>query len=95
MHRLEITSPTARKARTRSLIQIGFLCDNAGVLKSFGIVLGKDLQKDSEMQEPAANLFKGLLVLSEMVEEGEAHLALLMQSSDWRSSENWGHLTKE
>ncbi len=65
MHRLEITSPTARKARTRSLIQIGSLCDNAGVLKSFGIVLGKDLQKDPEMQEPAAALFKEFVRLSE------------------------------
>jgi len=65
MHRLEITSPTARKARTRSLIQVASLCDNAGVLKSFGIVLGKDLQKDPEMQEPVAALFKEFVRLSE------------------------------
>jgi len=66
MHRLEITSPTAKKARTRSLIQVGSLCDNAGVLKSFGISLGKDLQKDPEMQEPAAALFKEFVRLSKM-----------------------------
>ena len=65
MHRLEITSPTAKKARTRTLIQVGSLCERAGVLKSFGIVLGKDLQKDPEMTEPAEALFKEFVRLSE------------------------------
>ena len=64
MHKLEITSPTAKKARTRTLIEIGSLCDKAGLLKSFGIVLGKDLQKDPEMQEPTAALFKEFVRLS-------------------------------
>ena len=64
MHKLELTSPTAKKARTRTLIQVAALCDNAGVLKSFGIVLGKELQKNPEMQEPAANLFKEFVHLS-------------------------------
>ena len=40
MHRLEITSPTAKKARTRTLIAVGSLCESAGVLQSFGIILG-------------------------------------------------------
>lgn len=44
MHRLEITSPTAKKARTRTLIQVASLCENVGLLQSFGITLGKDLQ---------------------------------------------------
>lgn len=66
MHRLEITSPTAKKARTRTLIAVGSLCEDAGVLKSFGIVLGKNLQKDLEMQEPAAALFKEFVRLSKM-----------------------------
>jgi len=65
MHKLEITSPTAKKARTRTLIAVGSLCENAGVLKSFGIILGKDLQKDPAMQEPAAALFKEFVRLSE------------------------------
>ncbi|MBX9620778.1 MAG: hypothetical protein K2X28_01915 [Alphaproteobacteria bacterium] len=65
MHRLEITSPTAKKARTRTLIQVGSLCDNAGVLQSFGIILGKDLQKDPEMRKPAADLFNEFVRLSE------------------------------
>lgn len=65
MHRLEITLPAAKKARTRTLIQVASLCESAGVLQSFGIVLGKDLQKDPEMQEPAAALFKELVCLAE------------------------------
>lgn len=64
MHRLEITSPTAKKARTRTLIEVGSLCENAGVLKSFGIILGKDLQKDPEMKEPMAALFKEFVRLA-------------------------------
>ncbi|MBX9621472.1 MAG: hypothetical protein K2X28_05535 [Alphaproteobacteria bacterium] len=65
MHELEITSATAKKARTRTLIQVATLCDNAGVVKSFGIVLGNDLQKDPEMKEPTAALFKEFVRLSE------------------------------
>jgi hypothetical protein len=64
MHRLEITSPTAKKARTRTLIQVASLCEDAGVLKSFGIILGKDLQKDPEMQAPVAALLKEFVRLS-------------------------------
>ncbi len=64
MHKLKITSPTAKKARTRTLIAVGSLCERAGVLQSFGIVLGKDLQKDPAMQEPAAALFKEFVRLS-------------------------------
>lgn len=65
MHKLELTSRTARKARTRTLIEVGCLCEKAGVLKSFGIILGKNLQKDPEMQEPVANLFKEFVQLSD------------------------------
>lgn len=65
MHKLELHSPTAKKARTRTLIEVGCLCEKAGVLKSFGIILGKNLQKDPEMQEPVANLFKEFVRLAE------------------------------
>ncbi|MBP6952464.1 MAG: conjugal transfer protein TraD [Alphaproteobacteria bacterium] len=76
MHKLELTSRTARKARTRSLIQIGALCDKAKVLEAFGIVLGEDLQKSPQMKEPVAALFKGFLDLKEMVSAGEVHQQL-------------------
>ena len=67
MHKLELTSRTARKARTRSLIiiTIGGLASKAGLLETFGITLGEDLQKSPEMKEPVGALFKGFLILEE------------------------------
>lgn len=76
MNTLEIDSHGLRRARTRSLIQVATLCDKAGLLETFGIVLGEDLQKSLEMKEPVAALFKGFLVLQEMVHSGEANLTL-------------------
>lgn len=66
MNKLELASRAARKARTRTLIQVAALCDKAGLLDTFGITLGEDLQKSPQMKEPAAALFKGFLVLEEM-----------------------------
>ena len=76
MNKLELTSRTARKARTRSLIQVAALCDKSGLLDTFGIILGEDLQKSLQMKEPAAALFKGFLVLEEMArsEDGLSQL---------------------
>ena len=76
MHKLELTSRTARKARSRSLIQVAALCDKAGLLQTFGIILGEDLQKSPEMKEPVAALFKGFLILNEMVQSGDVSLPL-------------------
>ena len=73
MHKLELTSRTARKARTRSLIQVASLASKAGLLETFDIVLGEDLQKSPEMKEPVAALFKGFLVLNEMARSEEVH----------------------
>ena len=71
MHKLELTSRTARKARTRTLIGIGGLASKAGLLDTFGIILGEDLQKSPPMKEQAAALFKGFLILNEMARSGE------------------------
>ena len=79
MHKLELTSHTARKARTRSLIQVATLASKAGLLETFGIVLGEDLQKSPEMKEPAAALFKGFLVLEEMAWSEDVSLSLWVQ----------------
>lgn len=73
MHKLELTSHTARKARTRSLIQVATLASKAGLLETFGVTLGEDLQKPPEMKEPVAALFKGFLVLNEMARSEEVH----------------------
>lgn len=73
---LEIDSRGLRRARTRSLIALGGLIKKSGLLETFQIELGLDLQKDLEMKEPIAALFKGLLVLKEMVESGEVSLQI-------------------
>lgn len=76
MSKLNIHSRDIRRARTRSLIQLGGLLEKAGLVEAFGITLGRDLQKDPEMKEPIGALFKGLLVLNEMVNSSEVNLPL-------------------
>jgi hypothetical protein len=44
MDTLELTFHKHRKARTRSMIQLGALISTAGLVETFGITLGKDLQ---------------------------------------------------
>lgn len=72
MNSLELTSHGMRRARNRSLIQLGSLVDRAGLLETFGITLGEDLQKAPELKMQVGGLFKGLLVLNDMVTSGEA-----------------------
>jgi hypothetical protein len=45
-----------RKARTRTLIQLGGLVDKSGLLEPLEIALGDDLQKDYECFGPTATL---------------------------------------
>ena len=73
MHKLELTTRTARKARTRSLIAVRGLASKAGLLETFGIILREDLQKSLEMKEPIAALFKGFLILNEMAKSEDVH----------------------
>jgi hypothetical protein len=76
MDRLEINSHGLRRARTRQYVQLGGLIAKAGLLETFQISLGADLQKDPETKEPVASLFKGLLVLNEMANSSEVNLSL-------------------
>jgi hypothetical protein len=76
MTMLEIDSHGLRRARTRSLITLGGLIKKSGLLETFHIELGRDMQKDPEMKEPVAALFKGLLLLKEMVKSSEVSLQL-------------------
>lgn len=73
---LEIDSRGLRRARTRSLIALGGLMKKSGLLETFQIEVGKDLQKDPAIKEPVAALYKGLLVLKEMLESGEVSLQI-------------------
>ena len=73
MNKLELTSHGFRRARTRSLVQLGGLISKSGLLETFGIQLGLDLQKDPTMREPIAALYKGLIVLNEQANSEDIH----------------------
>ena len=63
----ELTPTTFRRARTRSLIQLGGLIEKAGLLDDFGIELGADLQKDPEMKKSVCALLGALLEIKDMM----------------------------
>ena len=79
MNNLEISSHGLRRARTRSLIQLGGLIEKAGLLDTFQLTLGEDLQKDPETKESICALYKGLLVLNEMAQSKDVSLPLWSQ----------------
>ena len=68
---LQTSSSAQRRARTRSLIQLGGLLELAGTLDVFGIPLGVDLQKDVSVKNNVAALFKGLMELNEMARSSD------------------------
>lgn len=72
MHKLELTSRTAKRAKTRAFIEVGKIVEETGILEVFGIDLGEELQKSPQMKEPVEALFKNLLALKENA-----------QSEDW------------
>jgi hypothetical protein len=76
MDLLSLSSSKQRRARTRSLIQLGGLIEKSGLLDVFGITLGEDLQKSPNMKEPIASLFKGLLELKEIANSDDVDLQL-------------------
>lgn len=55
------TPTTFRKARTRTLIQLGGLVEKSGLLDLLDLPLGADLQRDGEVQRGAAVLLGALL----------------------------------
>lgn len=68
---VQTSSASQRRARTRSLIQLGGLLELAGTLDVFGIPLGVDLQKDVSVKNNVAALFKGLMELNEMARSSD------------------------
>lgn len=54
--KLDRSSHAQRKARTRTLIQLGGLVHKVGLTEKFGIVLGEDLQVDEKGREKAERL---------------------------------------
>lgn len=76
MNTLELTSHGFRRARTRSLVQLGGLIAKSGLLETFQLTLGDDFQRDPETKEPIAALFKGFLVLNEIAQSEDVSLRL-------------------
>jgi hypothetical protein len=70
MNDLKTTSQELRRARTRQLIMLGALIEKAGLLETFEITRGADLQKAPETKLPVAALFKGLLELNKIAQAG-------------------------
>jgi hypothetical protein len=70
---------TARKARTRTLIQLGGLIEKSGLMKSFDLEPGDDLQKDLEKKENVFALLGALLEINTMIKNEDIHPHLLAQ----------------
>ena len=76
MSTLQTSSSAQRRARTRSLIQLGGLMELAGTLDVFRIPLGVDLQKEVSVKNNISALFKGLLELNKIATSSEVDLNL-------------------
>ena len=63
---LKLTSHEERRARVRSLIQVGALAEKSGLFETFGLILGEDFQKAPHLKNQIASLYKGFLILDEM-----------------------------
>ena len=62
----------SRKARTRTLIQLGGLVEKADLLEPLFLNLGQDLQKDPECFEGVAVLMGALAELRQVFEAEDA-----------------------
>lgn len=76
MNKLNVTSHAFRQARTRSLVQLGGLVFKSGLLETFEIPLGCDLQRDPDLKIQIAALFKGLSVLNKTAQSDDVSLPL-------------------
>lgn len=79
MNELELTSHQMRRARTRSLVALGGLVAKSGLLETFDITLGEDLQKNLNLQKPVAALFRSFLELNAMLKAGDLYIPLMVE----------------
>lgn len=70
--RQDLSFKNARRARTRTLIQLGGLIEKAGLLDLLNLQTGQDLQKDFETVDATATLMGALLFLKEFFQDDEA-----------------------
>ena len=70
-----------RKARTRTLIQIGLIAEKSGLLEPLNITLGDDLQKDYDCLESVAILTGALSELRQTFygEEADAQKMIWLE----------------
>ena len=76
MSKLNTPSQNLRRSRVHQFIQLGGLLQKAGLLETFEIPLGADLQKDLELKRPVAALFNALLELNELARSEDFHMQL-------------------
>ncbi|WP_075261624.1 conjugal transfer protein TraD [Candidatus Odyssella acanthamoebae] len=65
-----------RKARTRTLIQLGGLIEKAGLLDAIGLIPGSDLQKDPLKQPLALSLLGALLEIKQDLQTDQVSLEM-------------------
>lgn len=78
LHRKGQTASQFRKARTRTLIQLGGLIEKVGLLEPLNIALGDDLQRDYGCLESAAILAGALSELHQSFYEEDAEAQKLI-----------------
>ncbi|NCP62679.1 MAG: conjugal transfer protein TraD [Alphaproteobacteria bacterium] len=71
------THTSFRRARTRTLIQLGGLFEKSGLMESFDVQAGDNLQENLEKKENIFAILGGLLELKEMMQNQEFHIDLL------------------
>jgi len=69
-----------RKARTRTLIQLGGLVEKSELLGTLGLKVGDDLQRDATCLEGAAVLMGGLSELNIMLRSNDSHSQKILWS---------------
>ena len=74
------SSKKARRARTRTLIQLGGLIEKAGLLALLDLETGQDLQKEEDTRDAAATLLGALLFLKQFFDGEETETQKML----WR-----------
>ena len=73
------THSSFRRARTRTLIQLGGLFEKSGLMETFDVQVGDNIQENLEKKENVFAILGGLLELKEMMCNHDFHIDLLAQ----------------
>ena len=72
-------SSPARKARTRTLIQAGGLIEKAGLLETFNLKCGDDLQTDYDLKDEVMAMLGSFIELKQQIENEDLSKTWLSQ----------------